>query len=66
MIRECCVCRRIENDGHWIRNYLAVAHQLVSHVYCPSCFEGFMERLDGLSRRKASKEVYTVVEAGRL
>ena len=65
MIKVCCVCRKSENKGQWLRETLS-QHQGVSHVYCPSCFEGFMEDLDRFALKKGNKSVYTVIDTGTL
>ena len=63
MIRECCVCGKREFEGHWTRDRSAEGRRGVSHVYCPGCFEGVMDKIDRHLDRQHGKRVYTVVEA---
>ena len=65
MIKICCVCRKFEQEGQWLGEPVSPP-QSVSHVYCPSCFEDFMDELDMYALQKWSKSVYTVVDAGQL
>jgi hypothetical protein len=39
MIHQCCQCRKIEVDGHWVYpRFSQLDGQDVSHGYCPTCF----------------------------
>lgn len=63
MIKECCVCGRREHQGHWRRNFSTDEPCRISHGYCPSCYEEFMDRLDRLflARNQAKYAVVTTV-----
>lgn len=42
MRRICCVCQRIEQEGEWRSVLLLAEDELVTHGYCPECFEEAM------------------------
>jgi len=65
VVKVCCVCRKMEQQGQWLSNYPPSLHR-VSHVYCPSCFAELMDRLDRYSLQKWNRSVYTVIETGQL
>jgi hypothetical protein len=64
MKRVCCVCRRVEQDGQWLKNPVS-AQQRVSHVYCPLCYEDLMDEIDRYALQKWNKSVYTIMNAGQ-
>lgn len=45
MIKVCCVCRKFEQEGQW-QAKLVPFWTKVSHVYCPQCFDDFMNAID--------------------
>ena len=65
MIRECCVCKRIEEKGTWAGNSVSAGKHAVTHVYCPECFGEMMDEVDRFFTRKACKKVFCVVEGVR-
>mgnify|MGYP006300070543 CR=1 FL=1 len=38
---QCCVCKRVREDGKWISRNLD-ASDSISHTYCPACLEASM------------------------
>jgi len=39
MIRQCCQCKKIAVDGHWVYpRFNQLAGQEISHGYCDRCF----------------------------
>ncbi len=62
MVRVCCVCRKIEQCGQWLRTAVYPG-QKVSHAYCPACFDDLMDAIDRYALQEWSRSVYTVVEA---
>ncbi len=45
MIKKCCVCKKVKNDGKWESGLLVLAGTRISHAYCPSCFAKTMARI---------------------
>ncbi len=44
MIVQCCVCRKIRQDGGWVEPKKWLDPENVSHGYCPACAaEAFAE-----------------------
>lgn len=41
MIRQCCVCSKIDLDGNWVKpaSDSFVKGICITHTYCPSCLE---------------------------
>ena len=37
MKQQCCVCKKLHQDGEWTRKKPAADDQ-VSHTYCPKCY----------------------------
>lgn len=35
---QCCVCKRVKEDGLW-GNAMELPRREVSHTYCPKCLE---------------------------
>lgn len=64
MIKVCCVCGKIEQQGQWLGSPLSTRPR-VSHVYCPCCFDALMDRIDRFSLQKWNRSVYTVIETGQ-
>lgn len=64
MIKVCCECGKIEQQGQWLRTPVSPLHR-VSHAYCPSCFTGLLDRIDRFSQHRRHKSIYAVTEAGQ-
>lgn len=62
MIRMCCMCRKIEQEGLWEKQQ-APHTRKVSHVYCPLCYEDLMDEIDRFALQRMNKSIYTVVHA---
>jgi len=64
MVKVCCVCRKIKQEGQWLGDKVSIG-QKVSHVYCPSCFNDLMDAVDRYALQKWSRSVYMVIDAGQ-
>ncbi len=42
LIRMCCVCHRVEQEGGWRQVSELSVDAVVSHGYCPDCFAEVM------------------------
>ena len=60
MTIQCCVCKRVEQDGQWCRLSGALGKN-VSHTYCPVCYEASMAAMR--AERKAAIGRTAVVTA---
>lgn len=41
---QCCVCKRVRREGHWVRLKRAeTLRDNVSHGYCPRCASKVLE-----------------------
>lgn len=49
MMRVCCVCHKVERDGAWDSVTCFPENELVTHGYCPECFDEAMAEIDGLT-----------------
>lgn len=48
MIKKCCVCQKVKEDGGWQKEKYSNAKKQISHVYCPPCFRKTMNRINRL------------------
>ena len=54
MLRQCCRCKKIWNNGEWIdANAEVLAGADVSHAYCEDCFRREMINLQRRAARRA-------------
>ena len=61
MIVQCCVCKKIRQDGGWVEPKKWLDPENVSHGYCPACAaEAFAE-----IRRWINSEKRAACAAGR-
>ncbi|MCL2790560.1 MAG: hypothetical protein FWD79_07935 [Desulfobulbus sp.] len=49
MIRECCVCHRVEQKGKWHADLIFGRHERLSHGYCPDCYDDLMVNIEEFS-----------------
>lgn len=49
MMRVCCVCHKVERDGSWESVACFPGNELVTHGYCPECFDEAMAEIDGVA-----------------
>lgn len=49
MMRVCCVCHAVERDGAWEPVAPFPENELVTHGYCPECFDEAMAEMDGVA-----------------
>ena len=42
MIRQCCVCKRIFENGEWVYSSSDLELEEITHGYCEVCYEDFM------------------------
>jgi len=45
MTKICCVCRKVEQNGDWHAEYVLSTADLLTHGYCPTCYDDAMEDL---------------------
>lgn len=50
MIRQCCVCGKVHENGDW-RQKTVLSHEAITHTYCPSCLEAHLAMAGMDSRR---------------
>jgi len=48
MRRICCVCQRIEQEGEWRSALFLSVDEMVTHGYCPECFDEAMAEVEEL------------------
>ncbi len=48
MRRICCVCQRIEQEGEWRSALFLSVDEMVTHGYCPECFDEAMAEIEEL------------------
>jgi hypothetical protein len=48
MRRICCVCQRIEQEGEWRSALFLSVDEMVTHGYCPECFDEAMAAVEEL------------------
>jgi hypothetical protein len=48
MRRVCCVCQRIEQEGEWLSALFLSVDEMVTHGYCPECFDEAMAEVEEL------------------
>jgi len=46
MIRVCCVCHRVEQQGKWHAGPFLAEHKRLTHGYCPDCFAGVTAEIE--------------------
>jgi hypothetical protein len=46
MIKECMICHKQLIDGQWKEKEKVPCNMIVSHGYCPECFDKVMKELD--------------------
>jgi len=44
MTPQCCICRKVEENGQWRRTGKA-PEPPVSHTYCPSCLKASVQQM---------------------
>jgi len=52
MIRMCCVCRKVEQEGRWRQGAELFRKEFVTHGYCPECFAAAMTEIQGFIEAK--------------
>ncbi|WP_319550514.1 hypothetical protein [Desulfogranum marinum] len=45
-IKVCCLCNRVERNGIWRYSNRFVEGAVVSHGYCPQCFQETMAEIE--------------------
>ncbi|WP_028579755.1 hypothetical protein [Desulfogranum japonicum] len=55
MVTLCCVCGRIEQRGEWLDTSDLADNELVSHGYCPDCFNEAIQNIDRYEHASASE-----------
>ncbi len=38
MIRQCCVCKKVHENGEWQKRTTTFP-DIITHTYCPSCLQ---------------------------
>ena len=65
MIRQCCQCKKIWKDGHWVfPRYSELGNHDVTHCYCEECFKDQMLHIQ--SRNHSRLGLVLGVEAIRM
>lgn len=54
MTIQCCVCKKVKDDGQWVRD--AAKHpSAMTHTYCPHCLEASLNAMRmELAQRRTS------------
>jgi len=53
IIMKCCVCQRIKTDHGWDYHFMATSgNEVISHGYCPLCYQDAMDELETVSTRR--------------
>lgn len=45
MTVQCCVCRRVKDEGRWSRRDTG-RNEEVSHTYCPACLHESIRQME--------------------
>ncbi len=46
MTKICCICNKKEKANDWTTDFIVGEHEMVTHGYCPHCFDEVMVEIN--------------------